>query len=66
MLTVNDTREAIDDVYKAMDYFRNHDTVYDVSVKAEHDLRDALSCFYKICRQIYEQDLKQLRFLFTE
>ena len=48
MLTVKDIREAVDEVYKAMDYFRNHYAVYDVSNKVERDLRDALSCCYKI------------------
>jgi hypothetical protein len=48
MLRVKDIREAVDEVYKAMDHFRNHDTVYDVSIKVGHDLRDALSCCYKI------------------
>jgi len=48
MLTVKDIRDAVDEVYKAMDYFRNHDVVYDVSDKVERDLRDALSCCYNI------------------
>ena len=48
MLTVKDIREAVGEVYKAMDYFRNHDAVYDVSIKVERYLRDALSCCYKM------------------
>ena len=51
MLRVKYIREAVDEVYKAMDYFRNHDTVYDVSIKVERDLRDALSCCYKIYKR---------------
>ena len=30
MLTVKDIREAVDEVYKAVDYFSNHDVVYDL------------------------------------
>jgi hypothetical protein len=33
MLTVKDIREAVDEVHKAMDYFKNHGAVYDVSIK---------------------------------
>jgi hypothetical protein len=48
MLTVKDKREAVGEVYIAMDYFRNHDAVCDVSIKVECDLQDTLSCCYKI------------------
>lgn len=48
MLTVKDIKEAVDVQYKAMDYFRNHYVVYDVSIKVERDIRDALSCCYKM------------------
>jgi hypothetical protein len=33
MLTVKDIRETVDEVHKDMDYFKNHDALYDVSIK---------------------------------
>jgi hypothetical protein len=43
ILTINVLREAFRKTDEAVDYFRNHDPLYDCSAKVGHELRDVLS-----------------------
>jgi hypothetical protein len=47
-LIIKGLREAFSKIDEAVDYFRNHDTLYDHSAKVECELRDVLLCYKEI------------------